>query len=233
MTSAKVSFNKINRHKLVDGIVKQLQKKISNGELKEEEKIPTEPELMDQFDVGRSTIREAIRVLVHAGLLDKRQGFGTYVTTNSVIQEPLSNRLRRAEVLEVYEVRKMLEVEISRLAAERRDKEDLKQMRSALDMRLQAIQQNDLEEYLRNDIKFHLAIAIASKNSIASDLFQSFSSVLTDALQKLTKEPNDMNYNHEIHEDLYQAIKEKNPTAAVQWTEIILNTTIEQLQNLL
>lgn len=233
MNNSKVSSETISRHKLVDDIVKQLQKRISNGEIKEGQKLPTEPELMKQFDVGRSTIREALRVLVHAGLLDKRQGAGTFVTTNGVIQEPLSQRLRRAELLEVYEVRKMLEIEISRLAAERRDEEDLEQMRAALDLRWKAIQQDDLEEYVRADLEFHLSIAKASKNSVASDLFRSFSSVLTDALQKLTKEPNISDRQHPVHENLYQAIKDKNPTAAVHWTEMNLNTTIERLEKFL
>lgn len=231
MNNSKISFTSINRHKLVDDIVKQLQQKISAGEIKEGEKIPTEPELMEQFDVGRSTIREAVRVLVHAGLLDKKQGFGTFVTTNSAnIQEPLSQRLRRAEVLEVYEVRKMLELEISRLAAERRDDNDLEQMKAALDLRWQAIQKGDWNEYVRADLEFHSTIAKASKNSVASDLFQSFSYVLTDALQKLTKDPEITDRQHPIHENLYLAIKDKNATSAVHWTEINLNTTIEQIK---
>jgi len=73
---SKVSFQTLNRTKLVDEVVIQLQKTISSGGLKYGEKIPTEPELMEQFGVGRSTIREAVRVLVHAGLLEKNKGSG-------------------------------------------------------------------------------------------------------------------------------------------------------------
>jgi len=230
MNNSKVPFKLTNRHEMVDDIAEQLQKKISNGEIKEGQKIPTEPQLMEQFGVGRSTIREALRVLVHAGLLEKRQGSGTYVAHNSIMQEPLSHRLRRAEILEVYEVRKMLEIEMSRLAAERRGEDDLEQMRTALDLRLQAIQQGDLEAYAKADLEFHLTIARASKNAVASDLFRSFSSVLADALRKLTKEPNISDRQHPVHENLYQAIKDKNPTDAVYWTEVNLNTTIEELK---
>lgn len=65
---------------------------------------------MQLFNVGRSTIREAVRVLVHAGLLEKRQGFGTYLKSSPIIQEPLTHRLHRAELIEVFEARKMIEL---------------------------------------------------------------------------------------------------------------------------
>lgn len=228
--NSKISFHTISRPKLVDDVVNQLQKKLSDGEIQQGSKIPTEPELMEQFGVGRSTVREAVRVLVHAGLLEKKQGFGTYLTSNSGIQEPLSNRLRRAEILEVYEVRKMLELEISKLAAERRDDNDLANMRSALDQRLQALQKRDMDAYINADISFHLSIAKASKNSVAADLFQSFSSVLSDALQKLAKDPNIHDPQHPVHENLYQAIKDKDVTAAAHWTLKNLDKTVVQLK---
>ncbi|MCU6797748.1 FadR family transcriptional regulator [Paenibacillus sp. WQ 127069] len=231
--NSKVTFQSLNRPKLVDDVVIQLQKKISSGDIRQGDKIPTEPELMEQFGVGRSTIREAVRVLVHAGLLEKKQGFGTYLTSNSVIQEPLVHRLRRAEILEVYEVRKMLELEISRLAASRRDEDDLEKMRSHLDNRSAALDRGDTEAYLLSDIDFHLSVAVASKNSVVIDLYRTFSTVLLDAIQKLAKYQVGHDPHTLFHERLYQSIQEKDVQAAVHWTSQNLDGTIAELQRYL
>ena len=161
---------------------------------------------MQQFGVGRSTIREAVRVLVHAGLLEKKQGFGTSLTNAYTgIQEPLDNRLRRAELLEVYEVRRMLELRISSPAV-RRDSEDLKQMRQYLDNRMQAQLQGDMSAFLTEDIQFHLAIATASKNTVVIDLYRTFTSVIQESLQKLVSDTEVHDPHDEFHENLYQAI---------------------------
>lgn len=225
----KLSFKTINHRKLVDDVVNQLQHKISTGDIRPGDKIPTEPELMQLFGVGRSTIREAIRVLVHAGLLEKKQGFGTYLKTTPVIQEPLVQRLHRAELMEVYEARKMLELEISRLAALHRDEEDLQNMRQHLDERSFALRQNDRELYAKSDIEFHLAIAIASKNGVIIDLFRTFSQVLSDALHKLNKEYSSHDPQSYYHEQLYEAIKQQDPELAVKWTLLNLEGTIAEL----
>jgi len=226
---SKVTFQALNRHKLVDDVVIQLQKKISSGEIRHGEKIPTEPELMEQFGVGRSTIREAVRVLVHAGLLEKRQGFGTYLISDPIIQEPLSHRLRRAEILEVYEVRRMLEIEIARLAAERRGDDDLSLMREHLDTRLQALEKDDMGGYLKADIAFHQSVAVASKNGVVVDLYRTFSSELLDALNKLVMDREAHDPHNAYHEGLYEAIKARDADAAVHWTLQNLNATVALL----
>ncbi|MCR8632656.1 FadR/GntR family transcriptional regulator [Paenibacillus radicis (ex Xue et al. 2023)] len=228
--NAKVSFQNVSRRKLVDEVVMQLQKKISSGDIPPGQKIPTEPELMEQFGVGRSTVREAVRVLVHAGLLEKKQGFGTYLSTNLTIQEPLDHRLRRAEILEVYEVRRMLELEIAKLAAERRDDDDLAQMRQFLDQRAQALKIGPNNDYLNADISFHIAVAAASKNSIVIDLYRTFSTVLREALDKLVQ-VSTVHDSHDLHhENLYDAIKKKDAAAAVHWTLQNLEETVSSMK---
>lgn len=223
----KLSFQTLKPHKLVDDVVNQLQQKVSAGEIQPGDKIPTEPELMELFGVGRSTIREAIRVLVHAGLLEKKQGLGTYLKANPIIQEPFSHRLYRAELIEVFEARKMLELEVSRLAALRRDEKDLEDMRNHLDKRSFALQKDDRELYTKSDVEFHMSIAIACKNGVIIDLFRTFSQVLSDAMYKL----NEYSFHDQsqYHEKLYESIKDQNPELAIKYTLLILEGTIAKL----
>src|SRR5581483_4829284 len=98
------SSTPIRRQALVDQVLSYLQQQIASGTFPVGSKLPTEPELMAQLAVGRSTLREAMRVLAHMGLVDVRPGDGTYVRTPPPEAEPLGQRLQRAKVFEVYEV---------------------------------------------------------------------------------------------------------------------------------
>ncbi|MFB9274892.1 FadR/GntR family transcriptional regulator [Cohnella cellulosilytica] len=227
--NSKVSFSSVPRKPLVDAVVQQLQKKISSGDIAPGDKIPTEPELMEQFHVGRSTIREAVRVLVHAGLLEKKQGFGTYLKHVAAIQEPLDSRLRRAEIMEVYEVRQMMELEIARLAAQRRDENDLAAIKEHLDTRNQALEDKDIKTYIEADIRFHVAVSIASKNAVVIDLYKSLSVFVRETLATIFANPEGHNPQTEAHIQLYESIRDRNAEAAVASASRYLKGTLEEL----
>src|SRR5580693_1594827 len=105
----KIPSQPLPRHSLADAVVGRLQQQLSLGIYQPGEKLPSEPELMEQFGVGRSTIREAIRILANTGLLSVRQGSGTYVEQPGGVSEPLSVRLKRADNKDLDEVRQLLE----------------------------------------------------------------------------------------------------------------------------
>src|SRR5689334_9688225 len=102
--------NLIPRRSLADEVAAQLQQQITQGKYKTGEQLPIEPELMKSFGVGRSTIREAIKVLVNSGLLRVQQGLGTFIEGTEGIKEPLSQRLKRADINDLEEVRQILEI---------------------------------------------------------------------------------------------------------------------------
>ncbi len=221
---------RIQRQPLVDQVIEQLQQRIAQGEFEVGAKLPSEPELTDLLGVSRSTLREAVRVLVHIGLLEVRQGDGTYVRARSAISEPLERRLQRAAILEVYEVRRILELEIARLAAQRRDKNDLDQMRKSLQQRKSALDIGDEEAFLNADLAFHQAVAIASKNSVLIELYQTFSTVVRDALAKLVTDAEIHRADQTmLHEQLLDAITIGDAEAAEQWTAKFLEAILQQL----
>ncbi|MBY0541242.1 MAG: GntR family transcriptional regulator [Campylobacterales bacterium] len=111
----------------------QIEKAIKDGIFKVGKKIPSEPELVKNFEVSRNTIREAIQSLIQAGVLESRQGNGTYVLTNDRFEANILNRLSTSKISEVHEVRVSLEKEIVKLAALRRTPEDLINIKKALD----------------------------------------------------------------------------------------------------
>ena len=227
------SFRAVQQRKLVDQVIQQLQENISLDILKPGDKIPTEPELMSLFSVGRSTIREAVRVLVEAGLLEVLQGSGTYVINKNSDAETLDKRLRRASILEIYEVRRILELEIVKLAAERRSNDIINQMQKHLEKRRTARSQNDLKAYVDSDLDFHIALAIASQNSVLVDLYRSFSAALRSALEKLVIDSELYHDQIDIHEKILEAVERQDSEEAVYWTLENIRRTTEDLKKLL
>ena len=110
----------INKKSLAEEVAEQLRTAINNGTYKVDEQLPTEPELMKQFGVGRSSVREAIRILANSGLLRVQQGVGTFIEAHAGITEPFHQRLKRAEAPDLDEVRQLLEMKIAEKAAANR-----------------------------------------------------------------------------------------------------------------
>lgn len=106
------------RRSLVDVAIEQLRAQLAAGSWAVGERIPTEHELAERLRVGRNTVREAVRVLVHAGMLVTRQGEGTFVRSTSDPAAVLRG-VQRSGVRDVLEVRAALEAEAARLAAVR------------------------------------------------------------------------------------------------------------------
>lgn len=213
-----------NAIKLADKVIYQLQQDISLGKYKPGELIPPEPVLMELFQVGRSTIREAIKTLSNAGILRVQQGAGTFVC-NIENNEPLDQRLRRAARLEVNQVRSLLEIEIAKLAAQFRDEQDLDHISAALADRSLAIQSAHYEAAADADIRFHKSIALASHNSVLADLYQTFTTVIRESFSQREKpHVKQFQQTHQLHADLLTAIKNQDAAAATKVVTQILET---------
>jgi DNA-binding FadR family transcriptional regulator len=165
--------NLIVKKSLSEEISGKLEEQIANGYYKIGEKLPTEPELMKSFGVGRSTIREATKRLVQSGLLRIQQGAGTFVEQSNGVGEPLDHRLKRANFQELDEVRQLLEMKIAEKAAINRSEVDILTIKKHLAVRKQTGLDNAIDACIEADIQFHIAIAEAAKNAILFDLYKS------------------------------------------------------------
>lgn len=209
--------------KLSDKVIIAIKNDIATGKLKKGEKIPAEPELMELYQVGRSTIREAIKTLAISGILKVQQGSGTFVT--SIIKdESLTQRLRRADFEEVNTVRFFLEKEIVRLACINRTQANLEEMQELLEQRKNALELNQLKKCVEADLKFHISIAKAAGNSIFLDLYQNFTSVIRDFFYRREEASvNTFVNNHEHHQQLADAIANQDQESAEQVIKTILH----------
>jgi DNA-binding FadR family transcriptional regulator len=215
----------LQRHNLADAVVSKLQQQLSLGEYQAGQKLPSEPELMAQFGVGRSTIREAIRILANTGLLSVRQGSGTFVEIQNGIVEPLSQRLRRADAGDLDEVRQMLEMKTAEKAALHRTKKDIEKMKVLLKKRDLAAKAGHTEEAIRADIQFHIAIAAASRNDILADLYRTFAEQVSRHFLEIHHSTESFIQSQQWHESLLKSIIDQDPKKAWQWAAKILGVS--------
>ncbi|MGN7986606.1 FadR/GntR family transcriptional regulator [Pedobacter sp. 22226] len=210
------------KSKLFEQIAIKIRNDIKEGKFKTGEKIPSEPALMELYQVGRSTIREAIKLLTLSGILTVQQGFGTKV--NAVPAEPIEQRLRSSDFDEINQVRALLEQEIVRLATQNRNDTDIKTISEALEKRKLAIENESKTACTNADIEFHLAIARASGNRVLSDLYESFTVIIRDFFAK--RAPSGIAHfamSHHLHQALFDAINNRNTDAALEIITTILN----------
>ena len=128
----------VRRTGLIDTAVEELRGRIETEQWPVGTRIPPEPALVDLLGVGRNTVREAVQSLVHAGLLERRQGSGTYVLSRSELAVTMGRQIADARQRDVVEVRRALEVEAARLAALRRTPDEATALRERRDERAAA-----------------------------------------------------------------------------------------------
>ncbi len=172
---------------LVDQVIEQLHASVASGEWPVGSRIPTEPELVDALGVGRNTLREAIRALAHSGILEVRQGDGTYVRATTEVSGAL-RRLCGSQLREVLQVRRCLEVEGARLAAAARTDEDLTELWSLLQRRNAFQQQNKYEEFVRADTELHFAVVRSSHNTVLTELYRGITEVIMASVATTSEE---------------------------------------------
>ncbi|MBE9602394.1 FadR/GntR family transcriptional regulator [Pedobacter sp. MC2016-24] len=209
--------------KLSDRVTEQIKKDIASGVYLEGQKIPAEPELMKQYAVGRSTIREAIKSLAISGVLKVQQGSGTFVATADTT-ESIDQKLIRADFEEVNSVRRLLENELVRLAAIHHNESQLAEVSRHLDARKLAIHSAAQQDCIDADIAFHSAIAQAAANSALAELYISFTSIIRKFFSE--REQSGIQHfamSHHLHEQLFRAIKSRKPKQAQQVLQQILD----------
>ena len=169
-----MNYKTVKRNSTPELVMNQILKSIESGEMKPGDKLPTEHQLIEMFGVGRSTIREATSTLSMLGYLQSIQGKGCYVredldpfkATGLALQDMQS----ATNIIDLMEVREILECNAVRLAARRADSEDIARIKTACSKMKKNVK--NLNRFIENDFEFHIAIAYASKNQLILELMK-------------------------------------------------------------
>lgn len=205
---------------LIDSTVQELRNRIADGTWPVGARIPPEPALVDLLGVGRNTVREAVQSLVHAGLLERRQGSGTYVLSTSELAVSMGRHIAEARQRDVLEVRRALEVEAARLAARRRTATDAATLTDLRIARAAAYEAGDLENMVRTDLALHRAIVRTGGNPVLVSLYEN----LLDAIgENIRFNFVSDTHAHDSHDSLVEAIAAGDDERAVAETSQYLS----------
>ncbi|WP_018922081.1 FadR/GntR family transcriptional regulator [Salsuginibacillus kocurii] len=227
----------IERKKVSQQVLAAIKEKIRAGEFPAEEKLPSETELAELFGVSRSPVREALSVLAASGIIDSKQGGGSWVRATHIedfLQKNGLEVLSPGEVIHLIETRIILETEAAQLAAQRRNQEDIEDLQAQQDELELILEQNDM---IGDDIdfKFHHAIVKASHNPILLKTMENISDLYNEAMKA------SLNLNREIHGkkqqiykehgEILEAIRKQQPDQAANALRLHLNNSREKLES--
>lgn len=214
-------FKALNSEKngtTAEEVVTRLREMIHRGELSSGDRLPPERDLAKLLGVSRPTLRAGIRSLATVGILQSRQGAGTFVAEAEESPTLDSSPLRMLSALhgftsdEMFEARLALEMSIAGMAAERATSEQMTLMAEEVAGMFASL--DEPEQYLVHDMQFHQTIAAASNNRILTALMNMVATILFDSRSKTVKRAKDLKESAEQHRNIYRAMREHDPVAA-------------------
>ena len=209
------------KRSLVDQALEQLRRRITEGKWAIGGRLPTEPELSAELGISRNTVREAMRVLAFCGLIEIRQGDGSYLRS---MTDPLGamRALSHCTLEQAQETRQILEVEAIGLAAVRRTEADLSAMRDALKASAE-LYHGDLEAYISADLVFHKHLVDAAHNPALSELYQYFSAIVAAQLRQTLNISPRRQAVFDLHIALLDAVEQQDPERAKSLCRQLIN----------
>ncbi|MGY4815306.1 FadR/GntR family transcriptional regulator [Pseudomonas chlororaphis subsp. piscium] len=209
------------KRSLVDQALEQLRQRINDGAWSIGQRLPTEPELAAELGISRNTVREAMRVLAFSGLVEIRQGDGSYLRA---LVDPLDTlkALSQCSLEQARETRQIIETEAIGLAALRRTDQDLLALREALALSGDHYH-GDLESYIACDLVFHGRLVDAAHNPTLSELYRYFSSVVGAQLRQTLSINPRRQAVFDLHIDLLDAVEQRDPERAKAISRQLIN----------
>lgn len=184
------------------------------------DRLPVENELAQLFSVSRITIREAVSKLSTMGVLDVRQGDGTFVKrlAPASFMQPMLPMLALSDVdlADVFDVRLLIESRAAELAAERISEEELQKLQDIFEIMEQAALSNEIRRYNEYDVQFHKEIARCSGNQVIAVICELITETIRESIFYSCHTPGHIMNSVIYHNRIYNAIKEHNAPQAAQ-----------------
>jgi GntR family transcriptional repressor for pyruvate dehydrogenase complex len=215
------SYSPVKRQeKLSSQVAEQIQQLILSRQINPGDRLPTERELGETFKVSRTVIREAIRVLEARGLVVSQTGSGTYA--QAIQGEDVANSLGMYITTQgqfftldsLMEVRRVLEIQVVKLAAERAEPQDIEKLESILDNMCKV--KKDVDAFSKWDLEFHMVIARASGNPLFEILIEPLTEALFELIWTGTSAPGAAEEACDFHREILNALEAKDADKAVE-----------------
>lgn len=206
----------IERQKAYEAVLDQIRELIINGTWKPGQRLPPERELSDTLSIGRSSVREALRILETMGFIESHPGDGSYIKSNIIIPSHLYSIMNLMQnedyIVDLMEARELIESQIAFLAAERATEKDIVELENIVSKQLDQIKSGytGIEE----NISFHLELAKVVGNDFLFELQQIFFKLSRDFISELFYVPGRREVSIRQHGEIVEAIKKRQTNKA-------------------
>jgi DNA-binding FadR family transcriptional regulator len=215
-------FQRIKKVRVSDAVVDQILSLIEDGTLQIGDQLPSERQLVDQFQVARASVREALRILEFEGVIEVMPGKGTFVIGDGSNQDTNEDVVRQwfkdhaSEVLEMLQVREALERQATYLGTLAASPEVIEELRATLDMAETHIDEGNLDKLVQLDRHFHRVLVNASSNKLLADLVDMLVDALLNPRRSLMRLPGRAPLSWQAHRVIFEAVAAGDPDAAEQ-----------------
>lgn len=209
-------FQPVERARAFERVVEQIERAIYSGELRPGDHLPSERALVEEFQVGRSTVREALRILESMGLLRTQPGSARgprVAPSNTAGLQKILNGVVRVEQIRLVDLvqYRMIAGSVSNfLAARLRTEAHLANMDAAI-RGMETAGPEDTEQFAENDVRFHAAIADAADNSFLSVIGTVINQVIVDLVANTLEGSEDQDHVRDdfvkLHREIYESIE--------------------------
>lgn len=231
-----LELKKLITKKKYEEVSEILHEKIRSGELKPGDKLDSVEQMAEQLQVSRSAVREALSALKAMGLIEIKQGSGTYVNdvSEKKLQLPLSTSIlsNRQTIYHLMELRKVIEVGTAVSASKYRTQQDIITLENILQKMKEAQGNGELGE--KADFEFHCAIAAATQNPFLKNLLEQISELMIETMREtiriwLFSKQTTSEKLYDEHMQIFLAIKQQNPDLA----QLAMSSHLSNIENIL
>lgn len=224
-------FDKVVKSTVAGQVIDQIKQLLADGRLQPGDKLPSERQLAEMLGVSRPSLREALRALEYASVLETRVGEGVFVKCSAAFLDSniqAANLVKQFELEELLTARRAIEATVIRLAVARADEEDLAALLRLCDAA--ESQLDDREAFLRNDGEFHAALAEASGNNVLVALLQTMRSLMRSFNRGLLRTREWREEVIRLHRATVERIIAKDETGAIAVMEEHFDNIVSQMK---
>lgn len=208
----------VSRKGVSEVIVEEIMQAINTGELKAGDKLPSMSELARRLNVAPGSVREALKRMETLGFVMIKQGKGIFVKQADIssIAQGLGTflKIKKTDFLHLMQARKTLENATVKMAAEKASEEDIVQLKKIVAKMKRNI--NNPDEFIQQDLAFHMKLAEISKNPIYSVFLNSIRNLFLEEQKAVVKLPDAAQRANDYHTKIYQCVKKHSPVEAIQ-----------------
>jgi GntR family transcriptional repressor for pyruvate dehydrogenase complex len=232
MEKSTMRLEGLSKDPLTDRVIRSIQDLIWRGEVAPGQYLPSQQSLAEQLGVGLSTVREAVKALAVIGLLEPSPGRGTVVMPDALkilnSDVAMKAHLSSPQLPQVLEARLVLESALTRMAAERASMQDIAEIEACFDEMQSLIE--DRPAFTLADMRFHLAVARASKNPVLAQTYYFIQGLLEQAIAEADALPGGTDRALVNHREMLEGIRTRQPARAQLASERQIADVIDHLE---